>query len=112
MEIDLDTGIPEQNEIETLRERASNALHQMKSLLDAIKAPLPTETGDGSNLPPPQENGFLHNVESILKDIKKLGLASMKDLAEVQHAAITQEPLNDRDYLMEGLIRVRPFPSL
>jgi cytochrome P450 len=77
----------------------------MFTLLEAIRAPLPTETGDGSALPPVQTETPLKDLGSILDDVRKLGIDKIEDLAQVMAKAKFNKPLDDKKYYMEHLIQ-------
>ena len=99
---------PEQEALSTLddiRQRVGNSISQLWSLLTAIRAPLPTQTGDGSDLPRPQRNSPTYDLHTVLRDIRTLGFDRVEDLAEVVQHASLQEPVDDKKYLMERLIQ-------
>lgn len=91
--------------LDQIRTRAGQSVGQMFTLLEAIRAPLPTQTGDGSSLPQPQTNVPLKDLANILEDVHKLGIDKIEDLAEVMAKAKFNEPLNDKKYYMEHLIQ-------
>ncbi|KAK5175038.1 uncharacterized protein LTR77_000174 [Saxophila tyrrhenica] len=91
--------------LDDLRERVGNSVSNLWSLLDAIRAPLPTQTGDGSDLPKPQRDSALYDLKTILRDISTLGFDRVEDLAEVVKHSSLDQPIDDKTYLMERLIQ-------
>ena len=99
---------PEPEQLSTLdeiRQNVGKSVGKLWTLLDAIKAPLPTQTGDGSVLPKVQDDSVLHDLKVVLRDINNLGFNKIEDLAEVIADAKRNKPLDDKKYLMEHLIQ-------
>ena len=99
---------PEPEQLSTLdgiRQRVGKSVGQMFTLLDAIRAPLPTQTGDGSSLPEEPDDSAAHDLSVVLKDVSNLGFDKIEDLANVVAQASRDQPLDDRKYLMERLIQ-------
>ncbi|EMC94912.1 hypothetical protein BAUCODRAFT_518221 [Baudoinia panamericana UAMH 10762] len=78
---------------------------QAKTLLKAIRDPLPTQTGDGSELPPVQKESSVKILGEVLRDLAHLGPDKVANLVTVAKAGLTHELINDRDYRMERLIQ-------
>lgn len=74
-------------------------------MIDAIRAPVPTQTGDGTELPKPPNESNLQDMKVILRDINSLGFNKIEDLSEVFAKAKRNQPLDDRKYYMEKLIQ-------
>ncbi|KAK3056866.1 hypothetical protein LTR09_001904 [Extremus antarcticus] len=91
--------------LDDIRERVGRSVSNLWSLLDAIRAPLPTQTGDGSDLARPQRESALYDLKIILRDISILGYDRVEDLAEVIRHSSLEEPIDDKTYLMERLIQ-------
>jgi len=84
----------------------SKSVTQFGTLLKAVRAPLPTETGDGSQLPPPEpKESTVKLLGTILEDLAKDGVKRDIDLLNVAKSALRHEPLDDRKYFMENLIQ-------
>ncbi|KAK0896535.1 hypothetical protein LTR02_011191 [Friedmanniomyces endolithicus] len=92
------------SKFEALREQIAGSVSQLKTVLKAIRDPLPTDTGDGSQLPPEKESTKAI-LDDIFKDLPKLGPDNIANLITVATAAATHGVLNDRDYRMERLIQ-------
>ena len=80
-------------------------------LMAAAQQPLPHQTGDGTYLALREHsNGVVeHCVEEAigaLKDIRHLGVHDLRSLVEIQKQKVTGELTDDKEYLMEGLIKV------
>lgn len=77
-----------------------NPIEKIEKVVEASLRPLPTETGDGTYIQSKKATGFA-------KDLKHIDLKDVKTIAELAKSAVTGDPLNDRDYVMEGIIQVR-----
>lgn len=88
--------------LDQIRDRVASAASQMKSLFHAIKAPLPTQTGDGSQLPQKQSQSLGNDLKTVLRDINKLGFDRVEDLADVVKQSKLGIPLDDKKYYMVG----------
>jgi cytochrome P450 len=91
--------------LDQIRERVGQSVGQMFTLLEAIRAPLPTETGDGSSLPAQEDDVPVKELGGILDDLHKLGIDKIEDLGQVIAKAKFDQPLNDKKYYMEHLIQ-------
>jgi hypothetical protein len=96
----------QQTGLEEIRNRVDASLTQMVTLLKAIKAPLPTGTGDGTSLPPEKKTGILNTTRSIIADLSHLGINSIEKVATMGIKLRAGEDIDDREYLMEYLIDV------
>lgn len=96
-------------ELEEIRARIESSLDQMSSLLKAMKAPLPTGTGNGTALTPEKKTGISYTIRTILRDLSKLGINSIEKVAEMGIKTKTGDPIDDRTYLMESVIQVSGF---
>ncbi|KAK4548052.1 hypothetical protein LTR36_010772 [Oleoguttula mirabilis] len=86
--------------------KLAGSVTQLKTLLDAVRAPLPTETGDGSTLSPKEpKDSTAKLIAEILTDMAHLGPVLDKNLIVEAEAALKHEELNDRGYYMERLIQ-------
>ena len=89
-----------------LSAKISNSVTQLKTLLEAMRAPLPTETGDGSALPPEEpKESTLGLLKTILEDLGELGPRLNLNLISVAKSQVMNQPLDDRKYYMERLIQ-------
>lgn len=88
-----------------LRQRLGRSFTDLRTLLAAMRAPLPTQTGDGSQLTPRTNTSVAHDLQRLLRDIRAIGIEKIEDLAEVALHAKRNEPLDDKRYLMEYLIQ-------
>lgn len=91
--------------LDEMRQRVGDSVAQLWSLLNAIRAPLPTQTGDGTDLPRSQRTSALYDLRTVLRDISTLGFDRVEDLAEVVRHASLEQPIDDKTYLMERLIQ-------
>lgn len=86
--------------LDQIRERVASAASQMSSLFNAIKAPLPVQTGDGSQLPQKESPSLSNTIKTVLRDINGLGFERVQDLAETVKKSKLGQPLDDRKYYM------------
>ncbi|KAF2479065.1 heme peroxidase [Neohortaea acidophila] len=105
VEIVIAPAVEQPSSFDLLRDRLRKSFIDMRSLLAAIRAPLPTQTGDGTYLPIPPPISTGDDLEAVLRDIGALGHKNIESLADVVRHAKLQQPINDKQYLMEYLIR-------
>ena len=87
---------------------APSALENVESTFDAlysvIKAsarPLPKATGDGTYVESPSH-------ATLLQDLASLRIDDLRTAGDVARTATTSNPVDDRTYLMERVIKVVP----
>ena len=78
---------------------AESSFAQIEQVVKASMRPLPTETGDGTYVKGNTATG-------LAQDLSHVDLKDVKTLAEVAKSAITGDPINDREYIMERVIQV------
>ncbi|KAJ5160844.1 Psi-producing oxygenase A [Penicillium canariense] len=76
-----------------------NPIAQIEQVVKASLRPLPTETGDGTYVKGSTTTG-------LAKDLSHVELKDVKTLAEVAKNAITGDPVNDREYIMERVVQL------
>lgn len=74
-------------------------LSRVGDTLEASFRPLPTETGDGTYV-----NG--DTSTGLSKDIGHFELKDAKTIADVAKSAISGDPVDDKEYIMERVIQV------
>jgi hypothetical protein len=100
---------PEPEGLSTLDQTKKNvfqSVEQLRTLLKAMKAPLPTQTGDGSALPQPKKDTFSKDVREILRDIPRQDINDIEGLVKTFKATAMGEPLDDKEYLMESMVAI------
>ena len=90
----LDGKVPLRNDIET-------AFASIRGVIKASLRPSPTETEDGSYVSTQESTG-------LLQDLQKVGFKDVESVIEVIGAKLSGKPTNDKNYLMEKVIGVRP----
>lgn len=96
------------SEIDKFRAKAENGITQLAQLVNAIRAPIPNQTGDGTELVlKPDSPELIQRINDTLSDLRHLGITGIDTLIEVVEKGKTGDPWNDKTYLMERLIRVR-----
>ncbi|KAK3070710.1 hypothetical protein LTR53_009992, partial [Teratosphaeriaceae sp. CCFEE 6253] len=93
------------SKFDELSGKFSKSVAQLKTVLKAIRDPLPTDTGDGSQLPPEPRESTKQILGDILKDLAAMGPDKVQNLITVATKAQTHGVLDDRKYYMERLIQ-------
>lgn len=75
-------------------------LSRAENVLESSLRPLPKETGDGTYV-----NG--NTTTGLAKDLSHVDLKDVKTMADVAKSAISSDPVNDKEYIMERVIQVR-----
>ncbi|KAI6900680.1 heme peroxidase [Hortaea werneckii] len=89
-----------------LANKISGSVTQLKTILDAMRAPLPTQTGDGSQLAEEKSKESTFGLlKTVLEDLGELGPSRIGNLVEVAKSSTMSQPLDDRKYYMERLIQ-------
>lgn len=97
----------ELSEIDKLTKKLGSPFRKLAGLWGASMAAVPDGTGDGSKLQPEPEDDelLMKRVAGVFQDFSHLGITDFKSLLEIQAKAKAGEPVDDKDYLMEALIR-------
>ena len=82
-----------------LRKRVVAAFDSVAGVIKAAAAPLPTQTGDGSSIQTAKATG-------VLQDILHMHPRDVITLTETAKDAATHDPVDDKDFLMERLIKL------
>jgi linoleate 8R-lipoxygenase / 9,12-octadecadienoate 8-hydroperoxide 8R-isomerase len=101
------------NEIEKIRSKLETGFKKLAAFISAVRAPLPTETGDGTYLHYENDDPTIWDtIKADLKDLGHLGITDIKTLIEIQEKAKTHSETDDRTYIMEKLIQAATkFPD-
>jgi cytochrome P450 len=102
-----------QTEFEKLRAKIGVEFQRVAGVIGASRRPLPDQTGDGTYLNlTPDTPEIIKKIEGTLKDMSHLGITDIKTLLEVQGKQKNHSPWDDKEYLMEKLIRTAvAFPD-
>jgi hypothetical protein len=95
--------------LDGMADNIRESLGAMGTLLSAMRAPLPTGTGDGSALPVEKNETMASTVATVFKDLAGLGFNTTEKVAEMTIKTKNGEDLDDKKYLMEYLITVCLF---
>ena len=96
------------SEVDKFRADLKNGIIQLEQLVKAIRAPVPNQTGDGTELVlKPDSPELIDRINETLSDVRHLGMTGIETLIQVVEKGKTGDPWNDKSYLMEKLIRVR-----
>lgn len=74
-------------------------ISNVEKVIASSLRPLPTETGDGTYVKTPTTTG-------LAKDLGHFNLKDVEAIIEVAKDAVTGEPWNDREYIMERVVQV------
>lgn len=92
--------------LDGMADKVRESLGAMGTLLSAMKAPLPTDTGDGSALPVEKNETMPSTLATIIKDVSHLGFDTVEKVAKMTIRTKNGEYIDDKEYLMEYLINV------
>lgn len=92
--------------LEQTKRTVFESVGQLRTLLKASQAPLPTQTGDGSQLPQPEKDAFWKDVNEIIRDIPRQDINDVAGLVETVKLTALGQPMDDKEYLMESMIAV------
>ena len=96
------------SQIDKFRAKAENGFNQLAQLVRAIQAPVPNQTGDGTELAStPHSPELLHKIHDGLSDLRHLGITGIDTLIEGAEKERPGTVWNDKTYIMEKLIHVR-----
>jgi hypothetical protein len=93
--------------LDAMTDKIHESLGAMSTLLSAMKAPLPTGTGDGSILPVEKKETIASTLATVIKDVSHLGFDSVEKVAKMTIQTKSGAYIDDKEYLMEHLIDVR-----
>jgi len=85
----------------SLPDRIEGAFTGIKELIHAALQPLPTQTGDGSYI---EEKVPTH----LFKDLHDMGFDGIDTLIATLMTDVSDNPTDDRTYLMENVVKVIP----
>lgn len=83
----------------SLRHEIEETLDSARSLIKSSLRPLPTQSGDGTYITPPQVTG-------VIKDLQKMGFEDAATLIELVKTTATGQKIDDKSYFMERLIKL------
>jgi hypothetical protein len=92
--------------LDGMTDKVRESLGAMSTLLSAMKAPLPTGTGDGSALPVEKKETIASTLATVIKDASHLGVDSVEKVAKMTIQTKSGAYVDDKEYLMEHLIDV------
>lgn len=109
--VDTRTGITppkpaEPSELDKIRNAIGTSFKAAASLIGAAAAPVPDKTGDGSKITPEEKASLYKKIEGSLRDMSYLGIENVETLIRVQKEKMLGGLIDDKTYIMEGLIRV------
>lgn len=101
-----DDSHSEKVESADISKKLHDACKQLGSLYTAAHKPISTGTGDGSALEEPPHDGIKNDFKWIFRDMRQWAIHDMASLMKTLKDMYLREEVNDRHYLMEGLIVV------
>ncbi|TKA62848.1 hypothetical protein B0A49_11568 [Cryomyces minteri] len=82
------------------------AFTKLHSLYSQMMKPMPTDTGDGTYLADEAPQGVIADLDGIVRDADVMGIQDYGTLVKMAKDKFTGAAMDDKEYLMEGLIRV------
>ncbi|KAH8200682.1 hypothetical protein TruAng_005146 [Truncatella angustata] len=93
------------SELEKWRVKLGNHFESAVSLIKAIRRPIADHTDGGKPLDPKEESYWQKKLESTIGDLGHLGITDVKTLIEMSTKVKNGDMVDDKQYLMEGLIK-------
>lgn len=93
-------------ELKEIGQKISNSLSTLKNLFTALRKPLSEGTEGGTVIHPKEEPWLVKQIEHELADLRALGITDLKALIGLQQQVASGQPIDDKKYLVEGLIKV------
>ncbi|KAH7119549.1 heme peroxidase [Dendryphion nanum] len=93
-------------ELKEIGQKISNSLSTLKNLFTALRKPLSEGTEGGTVIHPKEEPWLVKQIEHDLADLRALGITDLKALIGLQQQVASGQPIDDKKYLVEGLIKV------
>lgn len=94
------------SELERWENSIWSTVQPLVNIYHAAVTPISHETGDGSALAPEEQTATGRAIGSVPDTLAQLGIRDFKTLYETWEHASSGDPVDDRTYLMEGLIAV------
>ncbi|KAF2460437.1 heme peroxidase [Lineolata rhizophorae] len=95
------------SQLDEIRSEVDGKFKALVGLINAMKRPVPNETGDGTELDKEDYHTDVKDVVSnSLSDLAHLGISDIGTLIKLQRNKMTGDLVDDKTYLMEGLIKV------
>lgn len=109
--VDTRTGVTppkpdELSELDKLRAKIGGPFKKLAGVVGAVNRPVPDDTGDGSHIDPDEENVMLKKILGDLQDFSHLRIENVQTIAGMVTEKVTGQLQDDKEYLMEGLIRI------
>ena len=83
----------------TFRREVATTFDSVSGVIDAVTHPLPTQTGDGTYIQETKPAG-------VVSDLTRMRPRDLKTLLDLTKTALSGDPVNDQDFLMEKLIKL------
>lgn len=96
---------PPPSELEKWRSKLGSQFDSAVNLIKAIREPLADHTDGGKPLDAKEESYWVRKLESNLGDLGHMGISDVKSLLEMSSKVKNGEMIDDKQYLMEGLIK-------
>lgn len=102
-------GSPESDlsKLDEVKQAISTSILGLRNLLKASRDPLPTQTGDGTQLTEEEHiAGLGETFATALKDVNKAGLGSLVNVLKASEGMSGGKNIDDKKYFMEYLIQI------
>ncbi|KAF2760619.1 hypothetical protein EJ05DRAFT_436627 [Pseudovirgaria hyperparasitica] len=97
--------VTQPSDFEKTRNSIGAGFRELGELISHVRKPIPRGTGNGTDLDEEEKWHFIKQVESGLQDLSHLGVSDISSLIAMQHKVATGQVIDDKQYLMEGLIK-------
>jgi hypothetical protein len=93
--------------IDEVKQTISASIQNLRKMLKASRDPLPTETGNGTQLTEEEHiAGLGEKFATAIKDATTAGWGSLTNVLKAGEGLAKGEPLDDKKYFMEYLIQI------
>jgi len=102
-------GTPEDDlsKLDEVKKSIGASIQGLKKMLEASRAPLPTETGNGTELSEEEHIASLgETFATALKDVTTAGFGSLVNVLKASEGMSGGKNIDDKKYLMEYIIQV------
>jgi hypothetical protein len=93
--------------LDEVKKSIGSSIQNLRKLLQASRAPLPTQTGDGTQLPEEEHiAGLGEKFATAIRDATTAGWGTITNVIKAADGLHNGKPIDDKKYLMEYLIQI------
>lgn len=101
------TKSSELSKLDEVKQTIGASIQNLRKLLKASREPLPTQTGNGTQLPAEEHYaGLGEKFATAIRDATTAGWGTLEKVIEAGEGMANGKPIDDKKYLMEYLIQI------